>query len=340
MAKPSICIFNLSKAKEFPRGAEQVAKWIVNKSRTEGEYLFRKARPLDLPLGSTVIFSVENKIIGEGIVKESAVPTPSNVRNYRYRMLFKPSTLMVYDAFPNKHQVTQETGLAFGRLFTYVRKKEQYRAILKLARATTREIHEALGSAIRVYVESPSHLEREVEDARRRITSKSTAKKIDLDIELRKVTFENLPERIQYPGLVRVQRSIDMLASIDVKKTSVSGQVLYLCSKTRIDRINVSLVKEFRALIYDILNVMTYPEFASNAFGISYEESDRDAHRFKNLVLFNVNHYSKNKSRFYWLFTCAREVAYLINGRRDQRHMKIMRELAVRALEKLAEEAR
>jgi len=536
MREPKICVFSLSKAEEFPEGIEQVAKWIVDKSKTEGRYYFRKRKPRDLPVGATVLFSIEGKIVGEGIVKKGVRPTPLHVRNrlkrneghdYPYYLVFEPSTLTVYKRFPSTLRVERETRLKFGRLFTYIRNREQYRTILKMADSssidkekieaplklrpklkpkdtrtriwkispgrggrqwrtwkqkgimgigwfypkyvenlrefkniaslshafaraqdpspyyaaeqcwifcneikigdiivaysrysildigrvhgryyfksgdddenwklclhrrkvtwfeigpikltdekarkfmrqektlfeitdkvtlnlvddllqrspeysfvdsTQKEIRKALGSEIKVIVETSNHLKKEIESAKRKIAFPSTLERIDIDRELRRVRFENPPERIQYAGLVRVQRSINILAPTDLEKIKILGHVLYLPPNASHEGVDVSLIREFSTFIYNILQAMTSPDFATNMIGISLEEPYRDAHRFKNIILFNANHYSKNKSIFYWLFTAAREVAYLINRRRDERHMKIMRELAVRALEKL-----
>jgi len=141
MGEPNICIFRLSKKEEFPGGIEEVVKWIEAKSEGKSKYHFRKKKPRALPVGSIVLFSIEGKIIGEGIVKKSVRPTPSSVRkqlrqedgyDYPYYLMFKPSSLTVYGRFPNSIEVERKTRRRFSRLFTYIT-KEEYRSILEMA---------------------------------------------------------------------------------------------------------------------------------------------------------------------------------------------------------------
>lgn len=148
MSEPNMCVFRLSKKEEFPGGIDEVAQWIVDNSKGKGEYHFRKRKPRVLPVGSTVLFSIEGKIIGEGIVKQSVRPTPLNVRkqlkhiwhhDYPYYVVFKPSSLIVYKRFPNTIEVKRETGLRFSRLFTYIKSMEQYRSILEMANSSSIE---------------------------------------------------------------------------------------------------------------------------------------------------------------------------------------------------------
>ena len=146
MSDPNICIFRLSKKEEFPGGIKQVEEWIKNKSRGDGRYHFRRRKPRDLPVGSVVVFSIEGKIIGEGIVKQTVRPTPPNMRrqlkqrgdhDYLYYTILKPSSLTIYNRFPETKEVSRQTGLGFSRLFTYIRRMEQYRSILEMAESSS-----------------------------------------------------------------------------------------------------------------------------------------------------------------------------------------------------------
>lgn len=146
MDEAKICIFKLSREEEFPNGIEEVIIWIAEKSKGEAKYHFREKKPRELSIGSIVLFSIEGKIVGEGIVSQSIRPTPSDMRrqlkeasgyDYPYYTMFKPSSLITYKRFPTTSKVMEKTNLTFGRVFTYVRKWEQYHSILELANSSS-----------------------------------------------------------------------------------------------------------------------------------------------------------------------------------------------------------
>lgn len=101
---------------------------------------------------------------------------------------------------------------------------------------------------------------------------------------------------------------------------------------------SVSVLKSFRNDIKEFRSLISKIE---SLFGISGKfskicvdyTSNRDAFGFKHCILCNLAKYQKEKSFSFWLVTLAKEFAYLIHPRRDMRHMNLMRELLVKALD-------
>lgn len=201
---------------------------------------------------------------------------------------------------------------------------------------TQTEIRNIVGAKPEIVIDiNKRRFRREVRRAKKRITRPSAPRKIDIDHELGRIRLKRPPRHIEHRGQVRVWQSVDMHAPTNLTRKNVSGEAVYLPPKTRIHDMDISLVREFRGFLHKIIGAMTNPDFAENVIQVSVEEPYRDAYRVGNVLMFNAAHYAGKKSMFYWLFTAAREVAYLIHGRRDERHMKIMRELVVRTMERL-----
>jgi hypothetical protein len=118
----TIHVFKLSKATEFPGGVADVIKWIEQKRTAEGYYHFRSHTPRNVRAGSIVLFEIEGKIIGQGIVKEGLQPTPRERihrggHDYPYFITFEPLMFEIFEEYPLEAEVTHATGKKFGRLF-------------------------------------------------------------------------------------------------------------------------------------------------------------------------------------------------------------------------------
>lgn len=202
--------------------------------------------------------------------------------------------------------------------------------------ATREETRNVVGVKPEIVIDiNKRRFRREVRRARQAIRRPSVPRKIDIDRELGRLKLKKPPRHIEYGGQVRVWRSVDMHAPTNLTRKKFSGETVYLPPNTPIHQVDISLVREFRSSLNKIIEAMTNPDFAKRVIHISVEEPYRDAYRVGNALMFNAAHYAREKSMLYWLFTAAREVAYLIHGRRDERHMKIMRELVVRAMKRL-----
>lgn len=138
MSKPVPYVFKLSKATEFHGGIAEVITWIKQKKREEGYYHFRSHTPKYLRVGSPVLFEIEGKIIGQGIVKEGVKSTPperlhQGDHDYPYFVTFEPSTLEIFKEYPHEIDVSRVTGKRFGRPFQPL-EWQDYLLILKMAR--------------------------------------------------------------------------------------------------------------------------------------------------------------------------------------------------------------
>ena len=286
---------------------------VLDIGRVEGDYYFK----MDSLARNWELYGHRRKVtwfeVGPVKIKEAKVK----------KFLSKNKTLF---------EITDGKTLEF--IYDLLQKSPEY----SLFERTRMEIRRIVGAEPEILIDiNRRRFRQEIRRAKQRIVRPSIPRKIDIDYELRRIKLKRPPRRIEQKGQVRVWRSVDMHAPTNLTRMNISGELVYLPPKIRVHEVDVSLVREFRGVLSNIIEAMTSADFANKVIQISVEEPYRDAYRVGNALMFNAAHYArrKSKSMFYWLFTAAREVAYLIHGRRDERHMKIMRELAVRALQRL-----
>jgi hypothetical protein len=136
--EPTIYVFKLSKATEFPHGIADVLRWMERKGTNEGYYHFRSHTPRNVHAGSIVLFEIEGRIIGQGIVKEGLKRTPKERihigdYDYPYFITFEPSMFETFKEYPFEADVSYATGKKFGRLFKEL-DWEDYLIVLSMAK--------------------------------------------------------------------------------------------------------------------------------------------------------------------------------------------------------------
>lgn len=142
-----ICVFSLSKKDPTFRSAVSIngpIEWLNSKKNPPHKYYFRTIAPSSLPNGSKVLFSFENQIFGEAIIKESVQSLPQNVKElpetfsdyYKQFVTLDPDSIMIYRFHPTKTELLENENFAdyqFSQLFSYIN-LEQYREIMKIAK--------------------------------------------------------------------------------------------------------------------------------------------------------------------------------------------------------------
>lgn len=148
------------------------------------------------------------------------------------------------------------------------------------------------------------------------------------------------PSRIRRMGGVSVHGDVKWHAQTDLRLHDISGEEVYLPKGISVGSAtsDLSLIKEFRAFLNDILTLWPCATDLSKIVRMSIEPEHRDAHHEKGVgIIFNVAVYRKTKSRAYWIWTAARELTYVKKGRLNDITLPFMRKLVVTAFEKAAQ---
>ncbi len=141
-----ICLFSLSKRDPTFRGAVSINRpieWLNGKKNPPHKYYFRTTAPGALPNGSKVLFSFENRIFGEAIIKEGVQFLTSVDKElpetfsdyYKQFVTLDPDTIKIYRFHPTKTELLENENFVdyqFSQLFSYL-SPEQYREILRIA---------------------------------------------------------------------------------------------------------------------------------------------------------------------------------------------------------------
>ncbi len=141
-----ICLFSLSKKDPTFRSAVSISRpieWLNGKKNPPHRYYFRTIAPVSLPKGSKLLFSFENLIFGEAIIKEgiqilqkSDMKIPETFSGYYKKFcVFNPDSIRIYRFYPTKSELLENEKFAdyqFSQLFSYLN-LEQYTEILKIA---------------------------------------------------------------------------------------------------------------------------------------------------------------------------------------------------------------
>jgi len=130
---PNLILFRLS-PKEFRGGVNKVRRWLKRDiPRRGGWILFRKDTPKKLTTGSKMIFSIENRIVGEAIAKSEVESyRDKSEPQYEARVFFEVPSIIPYRRVVSFSEVDLRH---YGRVFTYL-SQAQYKEIVKAARTT------------------------------------------------------------------------------------------------------------------------------------------------------------------------------------------------------------
>jgi hypothetical protein len=155
--------------------------------------------------------------------------------------------------------------------------------------------------------------------------------RIDISKELQKLKLQDPPSRIQIKGKIRLRVVPTSSVSADLDPKNVGGVDIYVphdIEKEFAEK--TEEIRAFREFIVEIINKMA-PGWGESIVLISMENTTRDAYRYHGRTVFNFNRYLQEKSRFFWFFVAARELAYLIHNQFDYRHNNLMRALLTEA---------
>jgi hypothetical protein len=111
---PVIMLFRLSR-EEFPEGIRSVQNYLKEIGE-QPEYFFRK-KTVSLPVGSKIVFSIENQAVGEAKTASKTEDRPGD-KVYKAMVRLDPQSILLYD----KHPVIPKT--IRGRLFKPLKKQE------------------------------------------------------------------------------------------------------------------------------------------------------------------------------------------------------------------------
>jgi len=153
--------------------------------------------------------------------------------------------------------------------------------------------------------------------------------RIDIDKELGKLELEKAPDKIQTKGRVGVRMVPTITASANLGKIAFNGMEIYAANSSAKEIAEkAEEIRAFQGFIIGIIDKMA-PNKGEHIALISFEDSVRDAYRYHGRTVFNFNRYLEEKSRFFWFFVAARELAYLIHNQLDYRHNNLMRCLLI-----------
>jgi hypothetical protein len=174
----------------------------------------------------------------------------------------------------------------------------------------------------------------EIETFSKALSASEEEKEIDVAEEFSKLKLGAAPNSIRTLNQVRAQVIITGSASTDLQKKVFDGLEVYIPhgSDENIGS-KIADIKAFYNFIVHIVDTMV-PGLGKKVVLISVENPIRDAYRFHGRTVFNFSRYLKEKSRFFWFFVAARELAYLLHNRFDYKHSNLMRALLIGAYEK------
>jgi hypothetical protein len=144
MSETKICVFSLSKKDPTFRSAVSIIgpiNWLKGKIEYPHRYYFRKSAP-SLPIGSKVLFSFDNQIFGEAIIKEGVQTLTEKDEipetfsgHYKKCITLDPGSIKIYRFHPTKSELMESDVFAdfrFSQLYSYLT-LEQYKEILRRA---------------------------------------------------------------------------------------------------------------------------------------------------------------------------------------------------------------
>lgn len=207
----------------------------------------------------------------------------------------------------------------------------------KIGSRIEEEVKHKIGPDIEVDFDTKSSIDKEVKNAIQAMKNPKLTE-VRLEKEFKKLKFKKLPKQITTSGRIKFPISPDINYPTDLMLKKIEDELVYTPSSISNKKVLPYLksIKEFRSLLEKILAAMTMPsDIIKGVVRISLDEPYRDAYKIQGGIFFNVRNFLKHKSKYYWVFTAAREVAYLMNPQRNYRHMKVMRALVVKALENL-----
>jgi hypothetical protein len=212
----------------------------------------------------------------------------------------------------------------------YMKIEEAVRRSIVSARTRQRLLHKP-----RILQElNEDDISKEVKRISKRLFTGKGKEKIDPVEEFKKLKLEPSPDNIQTPNQVRVQYIVTGSASTNLQKKVIKDFEVYIPegSDEHIENM-IEDIKKFYGFVLEIIEKMV-PEIGKKIVLISVEDPMRDAYRYHGRTVFNFNKYLKEKSKFFWFFVAARELAYLLHNRFDYRHNNLMRALLIGAYEK------
>ena len=187
--------------------------------------------------------------------------------------------------------------------------------------------------------QSPS--KQEIEQAKDKLRSEIPEREIDIKREIKILNSRGparLPRVLERRGNIKVgSDSVDISAAVNLIKSNVKIDIKPVYIKRYM---NISTVKrckqdvgKFRKLISRIERKFGIKTGKFTCLCID-DTTSRDAFVFNNTILCNLLRFRERKSYSFWLVTLAREFAYILHPKRDMKHMNLMRELLVKAIEK------
>ncbi len=140
-----ICLFSLSQKDGTFRGAVSInlpIDWLKGKKKPPHRFYFGNSGPCSLPTGSKALFSFENQIFGEAMIKEPVRDLTATDRElpetrlgkYKKFVTLDPESIKIYLFRPTKAEMLENEKFSdynFSRLFSYI-SLEQYTEILKI----------------------------------------------------------------------------------------------------------------------------------------------------------------------------------------------------------------
>jgi len=117
-ARSPIVLFHLSRRKEeFPGGVPDVKRWLRDKrGQRWPTYSFRLRKPSRLPKDSKIVFSIENRAVGEA--RTAGEVKQTNDKTYTKRVRLDPKSIWMYPLNP---RIPKEIA---GRLFKEWRERD------------------------------------------------------------------------------------------------------------------------------------------------------------------------------------------------------------------------
>lgn len=172
---------------------------------------------------------------------------------------------------------------------------------------------------------------KEIEAFSKGLSTGKEDKEIDVVEEFKNLKPQAAPDDIRTANQARTQIIITGSTEADLEKKIIDGLEVYV---PRVFDGEISDkakdLKAFHNFIVDIIDRMI-PSLGENVASISVENPARDAYRYQGRTVFNFNRYLKERSRFFWFFVAARELAYLRHNRFDYKHNNLMRALLIEA---------
>jgi CRISPR/Cas system CMR-associated protein Cmr1 (group 7 of RAMP superfamily) len=141
-----ICVFSLFKKDPTFKSAVSIntpINWLNGKNNQPHRYYFRTVAPSNLTIGSKVLFSFENQIFGEALIKsgvqdltEPDKQNPETFSDYYKKFVtLDPNSIKIYRFHPTKSELMEceiFEGYQFSQLYSYLT-LEQYTEILRRA---------------------------------------------------------------------------------------------------------------------------------------------------------------------------------------------------------------